>query len=262
MARQEGKRSVFISYAQEDLRFAKKLRRHFLGDLNLPPWIAVTELFGAQDFRIEIKRAIQEASALVVLSPSSVKSKWVRQEVKWAIAAKVPIIPAVVQRVAVPRLLATRQCVDFTNQRKGWLQLGASVINATAKSKRNWLELRAAFELDDNGDPIFAKDNELKILLHLENLPSGAEKVRYEIHHDEFDPGVWYKWKPENGFQTSMQSYGNVLISAQVATRKQTHVLSTTLYAAYSRGRRYPIGQISSKPDKAVLTAGYRGSGN
>jgi hypothetical protein len=71
--------------------------------------------------------------------------------------------------------------------------------------------------------------------LHLENLPSGAEKVRYEIHHDEFDPGVWYKWKPENGFQTSMQSYGNVLISAQVATRKQTHVLSTTLYAALLR---------------------------
>ena len=227
------KHSVFISYCREDAAFAAKLRQR-LAKRNLFPWLDRSELRGGDEWGEEIKQAIVHSSALaVVMSPPALKSAWVRREWKLALSAKVPVIPVIRRSIVLPRALAKLQWVDFSRKGKQWLRLVEALIATQAiKKGRRQLALRAEFDLDDDGDPVQAEGDEYVILLNLDNVPAGARKVRYQIHDESFSPSVWYKRNPKGGFGTSMQSYGDILLSAEVETPKKTHVVYTGLWPA------------------------------
>ncbi len=72
---------IFISHATKDDAFVRKLRRR-LEARGLPVWVDSRNLRGGNKLKAEIEKAIEEASqVIVVLSPNTINSAWVRDEI-------------------------------------------------------------------------------------------------------------------------------------------------------------------------------------
>ncbi|MCK6557905.1 tetratricopeptide repeat protein [candidate division KSB1 bacterium] len=77
---------IFISHATKDDPFVKELRVA-LESLNLPVWVDSRNLRGGDKLAVEINSAIENArQVIVVLSPNTVNSPWVRKEISKALA--------------------------------------------------------------------------------------------------------------------------------------------------------------------------------
>jgi hypothetical protein len=75
----------FISHASVDDGFVAELRTK-LESLQLPVWVDSRNLRGGSKLAPEIEQAIEQArQVIVVLSPSTINSPWVRREIKKAI---------------------------------------------------------------------------------------------------------------------------------------------------------------------------------
>lgn len=76
---------IFISHASEDDNFVAELRQTLEG-LGLSVWVDSRNLRGGDKLHPEIARAIEEArQVIVVLSPQTVNSRWVRWEIRKAL---------------------------------------------------------------------------------------------------------------------------------------------------------------------------------
>ena len=79
---------IFVSHASADDSFVATLRRE-LAAHHLPVWVDSRQLRGGDKLKPEIKKAIETASqVIVVLSPHTVNSPWVRREIKLALAVE------------------------------------------------------------------------------------------------------------------------------------------------------------------------------
>jgi TIR domain len=85
----KGKRSafteVFLSHSSKDRKAAKHLAE-MLRDHGVPVWYSETNLIGAQQWHDEIGAALSRCDwFIVLLSPSAVKSPWVKRELMYAL---------------------------------------------------------------------------------------------------------------------------------------------------------------------------------
>ena len=101
---------VFISHSSEDDEFAKSLRKS-LESQKLETWVDSRELTAGDQLEPEIKQAIEQAGAfLVVLSPDAINSPWVLKETKHALKVKkkrsgdYPVIPLMLEGFEPPAL--------------------------------------------------------------------------------------------------------------------------------------------------------------
>ena len=79
---------IFISHATADDGFVKRLREA-LERANLPVWVDSRVQTGGDELLADVKEAIEQARAvLVVLSPNTVNSSWVRTEVQLALRVR------------------------------------------------------------------------------------------------------------------------------------------------------------------------------
>jgi hypothetical protein len=110
---------VFLSHASVDREFAARLvdvlRRH-----GVPVWHSQTNILGAQQWHDEIGAALRRCDwFLLVLSPHSVESMWVKRELLFALQQnrfEDKIIPLLLQPCDAERLswvLPSFQMVDF-----------------------------------------------------------------------------------------------------------------------------------------------------
>ena len=76
---------VFISHATSEDAFVRRLRLALEG-LHIPVWVDSRNLRGGSDLAPEIAQAIELArQVLVVLSPRTINSPWVRREIRQAL---------------------------------------------------------------------------------------------------------------------------------------------------------------------------------
>lgn len=106
---------IFISYAREDEDFALKLAGK-LKDHGLKVWIDQWEMITGDDWPQKIRDAIYTCNKfLIILSPSSVDSTDVREEILQARNARKVILPVLYKEVQrMPYGLATLQYENFT----------------------------------------------------------------------------------------------------------------------------------------------------
>src|SRR5262245_650734 len=79
---------IFISHASADDAFVAELRQALEGQ-GLTVWVDSRKLRGGAKLLPEIKEAIHTArQVLVVLSPKTINSPWVRKEIKEALAVE------------------------------------------------------------------------------------------------------------------------------------------------------------------------------
>ena len=91
---------VFLSYSEEDREVAKQLSSQ-LAKSGFEVWDRAEALFPGDNWPLRIGEALQESNAMVVLiSPKSMKSDWVRHEIDYALGSaryKGRLIPVVLK---------------------------------------------------------------------------------------------------------------------------------------------------------------------
>jgi len=106
---------IFISYSRKDMSFVRKLA----GDLEkagYDVWWDLTDLRGGDDWVRVIPAAIESSQHfIIVLSPNSVESEWVRKEYTQALSLRRKIIPLMLEATGVPFALNTINYVNFTS---------------------------------------------------------------------------------------------------------------------------------------------------
>lgn len=111
---------VFLSHSSRDRQFAtdmaQTLRRH-----GIPVWYSQTNILGAQQWQDQIGAALRRCDwFVVILSPQSADSMWVKRELSYALQQnrfEDRIVPVVYQASDYERLswtLGLFQKIDFT----------------------------------------------------------------------------------------------------------------------------------------------------
>lgn len=106
---------IFISYSRKDMDFVRKLA----GDLEqagYDVWWDITDLSGGDDWVRVIPEAIKSSQyVIVVLTPDSIESDWVRKEYTQALSLRKKIIPIMLVQCNVPFALNTINFVNFSS---------------------------------------------------------------------------------------------------------------------------------------------------
>ena len=113
-------KEVFLSYSTVDSRFATQIAE-LLKHHGVPVWYSHTEMLGSMQWHDEIGHALRRCDWFVILlSPDSVNSFWVKQEFMFAIRQKrlAPrIVPVVFRSCDYEQFswtVSSYQLVDFT----------------------------------------------------------------------------------------------------------------------------------------------------
>lgn len=112
-------RTVFISYNTDDAPFANALANH-LRTRRIRPWIDQEEIRVGDSLIGRIGKALHDSDFIVaVLSPSSVRSEWVRRELNEALTReikdrRVVVLPVIARDCKIPAFLADKRYADFT----------------------------------------------------------------------------------------------------------------------------------------------------
>ena len=105
--------AVFISYSRNDFYFAESLAFH-LDREGIPTWLDANHLAPGGDWAAEIDRALDEAQTVVlVLTPDSMRSEYVRREWQRALAHGDRLILALFRSCKLPPELQHARRVDF-----------------------------------------------------------------------------------------------------------------------------------------------------
>ena len=111
---------VFLSHSDHDRGFVSHLA-NVIRDHGIPAWYSRTDILGAQQWHDEICRALNRCDwFVIILSPNSVESRWVKRELLFALdqshfAEK--IIPVLYRDCDYEKLswtLSIFQMIDFT----------------------------------------------------------------------------------------------------------------------------------------------------
>ena len=122
---------VFISYSRRDEAVMRRIAT-FLRDQGINVWVDNEKLVpGTPIWEVEIEKAIVNAGAVVVLlSPDSKNSPWVRREIGFAEDNEIRILPILVtgnERNAIPIRLTNHQRIDIRQNE----ELGLSSLKTT-----------------------------------------------------------------------------------------------------------------------------------
>jgi hypothetical protein len=105
----------FISYSRTDADFVLRLCQD-LRAAGTSIWLDKLDIRPGEDWDESIARGLAECGRMViVLSPTSVASDNVLDEVGYALSKKKPIIPILLQDCEVPYRLSRMQYIDFRN---------------------------------------------------------------------------------------------------------------------------------------------------
>src|SRR5260370_6796424 len=85
--------SVFISHTSKDDPVVKKIQQALHG-LGIHAWVDSQELAGGDKLTPEVQQAIKDHEHFIeVLSPNTINSTWVKQEIEFALGLKKKVIP-------------------------------------------------------------------------------------------------------------------------------------------------------------------------
>lgn len=110
---------VFISHNHQDKTFVHRLG-HDLAAEGVRPWIDDAEIEIGDSLITKIGAAIDEMHYfLIVLSPRSVASAWVKQELEQAMATQleshqIKVLPILIEKCTIPGFLKGKMYADFT----------------------------------------------------------------------------------------------------------------------------------------------------
>lgn len=136
-AKQIGKHTkskIFISYSSFDKAFASELASR-LERANVDVWWQEKFTQKSEIWEKTVQHAINDSSYFVViLTPRSVESLWIREELSYALSIQLPILPIMLEECRIPLALANHQILDITKMNnKNALQIISRHLNVNLK---------------------------------------------------------------------------------------------------------------------------------
>jgi len=124
--------SYFLSYSRADetvaMRFATDLRER-----GIPMWVDQLDIRPSEHWDRAIERAVHECRGLVViLSPRSVESDNVADEISFAIDHKKSVLPVMIERCRLPLRITRMQVIDAIGNYERALEQCAQVLSGQA----------------------------------------------------------------------------------------------------------------------------------
>lgn len=118
-------KEAFLSHAHGDLSFVRKIAR-VLQAHGIGVWYSEQHILGGEQWHDEIGRALTRCDwLLLVLTPSAVRSKWVKRELLYALQEDrydgriVPLLRRACEHAKLSWALASFQVIDFTRDFDG-----------------------------------------------------------------------------------------------------------------------------------------------
>ena len=99
-------------------------------------------------------------------------------------------------------------------------------------------KIKAVFVTDDKGEPEYIESGgvkHFKIQLAMEDTPTDAYAVTYELHESYYD-AIRENHHRDEGFREELTSYGDYDIQVKVRSRQGTSILRTSLADALQQG--------------------------
>lgn len=116
-------KQIFISYSRKEKLFATRFHKD-LEFRGLSAWIDLRDIPAGKQWSQEIEQAIMECSVfLLLLSPNSVTSDYVRAEYTFALDKGKPIVPLLLEPCDIPDRIAEFQYIDMRDYRAGLARL-------------------------------------------------------------------------------------------------------------------------------------------
>ena len=221
---------VFISYSRLDIEFVEQL----VADLRASGfnvWYDLSGLEGGTQWGSEIQKAIENSQFFIlVLSPNSLKSKWVQREFLFAENCNIKVIPLQYQPCPLPMWLMDLQLIDMQgrNYKSGLArllkalgvmpgQVGARVDpKATAGPVQEELEQAQAKR---------QKEEEQK----RRQAERDTLKARPAAEEKELRQAAWLIWKPRMPKILAMAAVGILLIAAGFQVPGILHRIQTRM---------------------------------
>jgi len=127
---------VFFSYSRKDTAFALTLAQDVRA-AGADIWIDQLDIRAGDLWDVEIEKALVNASCvLVILSPFSVASDNVQDEIAFALDAEKTIIPVILEPCTIPFRLRRWMHIDFSkNYEEGLEHLMAALKPVAQKSQ-------------------------------------------------------------------------------------------------------------------------------
>jgi hypothetical protein len=122
--------SYFLSYSRADERFALR----FATDLRsngVALWVDQLDIRPSEHWDRAIERAVRDCCGLIViLSPRSISSDNVADEISYAIDSGKPVLPVMIERCTAPLRITRTQTIDATRDYGGALQQCLAAIGS------------------------------------------------------------------------------------------------------------------------------------
>jgi hypothetical protein len=115
--------SVFLSHSHRDKPFVRSLAKH-LEQFRLRVWLDEAELNVGDSLVQKLSEVIKKIDlVLAVLSKTSVKSRWVQEELQWAMShqiarRRIKVLPLLKEECQLPAFLEGKLYADFTTPYK------------------------------------------------------------------------------------------------------------------------------------------------
>jgi small GTP-binding protein len=183
-------RHVYMSYSRKDEDVMKAITSE-LRKSGYEIWVDNENLIpGTPIWESEIEKAlITSVAVIVLLSPDSKQSQWVRREISYAEEYKKRIYPVLIRgdmNEAIPLKLITRQYVDLRKNREQGLRSLIAALRAPfevfSKSEKTWENYRADL-VKGQRRPV----HETKVLIVGQGSVGKTSLIQRLLHND-FDP--------------------------------------------------------------------------
>ena len=127
-------RKIFFSYSREDSKFVLKLASDMRAN-GLDLWIDQIDIPSGVHWDQTVEEALKSSpNFLIVLSPASIASQNVMDEVGYAIERKKKIIPILYRHCELPFRINRLQYIDFTDDYGAALAKLLRALNAPSSS--------------------------------------------------------------------------------------------------------------------------------
>lgn len=130
---------VFISHSSEDIDLARDFAG-LLGKQGIRAWVSEDEVFPGDNYPLKVGEALEKSNAMIVLlSPASADSPWVRSEITYALVNRRyrnRLWAVVARRTKVPWILRQSENVHVYEDLREARRRLAGEIREVAKAPR------------------------------------------------------------------------------------------------------------------------------
>ena len=176
--------TIFVSYSSKDRPFALGLVKE-LQELGANVWIDQLGIGLGEDWDDAIEEALEKSETfMIILSPTSVESRNVKDEVNIAINSKKKLVPILIKQCELPMRLQRRQYADLTNNPDKAIHDILNFLGLQQKASENLKKIMSLIGITEAPKKFFQKIKEENSEKEIEKEVDAEDLLVSEVEID------------------------------------------------------------------------------